>query len=206
MTSINENLDLNHFRPSFPPKFKIDDFIHIDDLRNNNRAPNAFFVYRKIYTRHLLQLNCRFPMTQVSKLAAAHWGSESRKVKKYYRKIAKDVDRELDQRRQSMPRHSFPFNITTPSDIASNYGPKPKVCKQPSPIIEYPPSPSESYDKVIVINPNLTLAPPPIDPIEIYSFYNSESESDSSNDPPSNVLNECFDEPNFDFFTNFNSW
>jgi hypothetical protein len=201
MTLSNENLDLNLFRPSFPPKFKIEDFIHIDYLQNNNRGPNAFFVYRKLYTRHLLQLNCRFPMTQVSKLAAAHWKSESRKVKKYYSKIARDVDRELEQRRQRMPRHSFPFDITTPSDLARNYVQKPKVNQQPTPTTKYFLSPIEST-KALVINPNITLAPAPIDSIEsTYDIYNSGNESDSSNNniPPSEFLHESFDESGFDF-------
>nr|ANQ32352.1 MATA-HMG [Rhizophagus irregularis] len=189
------------FRPSFPPRYKIEDFIHIDDLRNNSRGPNAFFVYRKIYTKHLLQLNCRFPMTQVSKLASDHWNSEPSRVKKYYRKIAKDIDQELDKRRQRIPRNSLSFsNILTPS----NYNPKPKVQQQPSPITEWPLSYRETFNKVIVNDPTLApAAPAPIDLIEsTYFSYNSESESDSSNDiPPSNVLSEfdfdwsedCFD-------------
>ncbi|CAB4377725.1 unnamed protein product [Rhizophagus irregularis] len=182
------------FRPSFPPRYKIEDFIHIDDLRNNSRGPNAFFVYRKIYTKHLLQLNCRFPMTQVSKLASDHWNSEPSRVKKYYKKIAKYVDQELDKRRQRIPRNSLSFsNILTPS----NYNPKPKVQQQPSPITEWPLSYRETFNKVIVNDP--TLAPAPIDLIEsTYFSYNSESESDSSNDIPSNVLSEFFDKSVFD--------
>lgn len=205
MTSSNEILDLNLFRPSFPPKYRIEDFIHVDDLRNNSRGPNAFFVYRKIYTKHLLQLNCRFPMTQVSKLAAAHWSSESRRVKKHYSKIAKDVDRELDKRRQRIPRHSLSFsNILTPS----NYNPNPTIQQQPSPITEYSPSYRESFNEVIVNDPTLApAAPAPNVLIEsTYFTYNSEGESDSSNDtPPSNVLNEFFDNLDFDWSANFMS-
>ncbi|RGB34993.1 hypothetical protein C1646_759905 [Rhizophagus diaphanus] len=193
MTSSDEILDLNLFRPSFPPKYKIEDFIHIDDLRNNSRGPNAFFVYRKIYTKNLLQLNCRFPMTQVSKFAAAHWSSEPRRVKKHYSKIAKDVDQELDKRRQRIPRNSLSFSdIITPS----NYNSKPKVQQQPSPITEWPISYIESFNKVIVNDPTLApAAPAPIDLIEsTYFSYNSEIELDYSNDiPPSNFLNELFD-------------
>ncbi|CAB4474194.1 unnamed protein product [Rhizophagus irregularis] len=179
------------FRPSFPPKYKIEDFIHIDDLRNNSRGPNAFFVYRKIYTKHLLQLNCRFPMTQVSKLASDHWNSEPSRVKKHYRKIAKDIDQELDKRRQRIPRNSLSFsNILTPL----NYDPKPKVQQQPSPITEWPPSYREAFNKVI---PTLApAAPAPIDLIEsIYFSYNSESESDSSSD----IFSEFFNKFDFDW-------
>ncbi|RIA82272.1 hypothetical protein C1645_512883 [Glomus cerebriforme] len=84
----NNNTDSDSFRPPFPPNIRIDDFINSDDLRNNAQSPNAFFVYRKIYTKHLLQLNHRLPMTQVSRMASNNWNSESKKVKKAYKQIA----------------------------------------------------------------------------------------------------------------------
>src|SRR4051794_37562536 len=106
-------------RPPFPPNVSVEDFVNNEDLRNNLRSPNAFFIYRKSYTRHLLQLNHRLPMTRVSKMASTHWNSEPRRVKKAYRQMAKEVDHELTQRRQSSPGHSFIFSIITPSNADS---------------------------------------------------------------------------------------
>src|SRR5436190_23696011 len=106
-------------RPPFPPNVNVEDFVNNEDLRNNLRSPNAFFIYRKSYTRHLLQLNHRLPMTQVSKMASSHWNSEPRRVKKAYRQMAREVDRELNQRRQRSPHDPIIFSIITPSNAVS---------------------------------------------------------------------------------------
>jgi len=111
---MNNNNDNDELKPPFPPRVNIEDFIRVDGL--NAKAPNAFFVYRKSLTRHLLQLNHRLTMVEVSKLASAKWKSEPNTVKKAYKKLSREIDRALQHRRRVQFQARF-ADILTPSDI-----------------------------------------------------------------------------------------
>ncbi|RIB05226.1 hypothetical protein C2G38_2118910 [Gigaspora rosea] len=56
-----------------------------------SKPPNAFFIYRKVYTRELVAQNLRFKMTDVSPWVSISWKRESPEVKDKYKAIAKEV-------------------------------------------------------------------------------------------------------------------
>ncbi|CAG8715341.1 14167_t:CDS:1, partial [Acaulospora morrowiae] len=64
------------------------------------RSPNAFLIYRKVFLDHLSSFNHCLKMTEVSKLVSVHWRNEPEKVKEAYKKIAHEVEVELNERRK----------------------------------------------------------------------------------------------------------
>jgi hypothetical protein len=85
----------------FPPPITAQDIV----LKRPNskicsKSPNAFFCYRKAYFDQLALLNQRFKMTDVSKLVSINWKNECIEVKEAYKKLAKEVEWELNERRK----------------------------------------------------------------------------------------------------------
>ncbi|CAG8549873.1 9384_t:CDS:2 [Diversispora eburnea] len=74
----------------FPPE------INPEELMANTRKlpskpPNAFFIYRKVYTKALVAKNMRFKMTDVSPWVSSSWKLEPEEVKTKYKEIARNV-------------------------------------------------------------------------------------------------------------------
>ncbi|CAI2161959.1 3317_t:CDS:1 [Funneliformis geosporum] len=87
----------------YPPSFiTVSDFINKREssARIFRKSPNAFFIYRKAFTNYLTLLNFKLTMIDVSKLVSNRWKNESDEVKKGYRKIAKEIDVELKEKRK----------------------------------------------------------------------------------------------------------
>lgn len=102
--SLPSNAGSNYILPRiilpFPPNISAYEIAH-KRLRSNicSRVPNAFFIYRKVFMDHLLSLDHKFKMTDVSKLASEHWKNESQEVITTYKKISKQVEKELNKMR-----------------------------------------------------------------------------------------------------------
>src|ERR1043165_3257448 len=95
-------LNLEIRLPFPPPSITVQDFI--DKRESSSRifrkSPNAFFIYRKIFTNYLTLLNYKLTMIEVSRLVSNHWKNESDQVKEAYVKIAKEIDVELKEKRK----------------------------------------------------------------------------------------------------------
>ncbi|RIA99551.1 hypothetical protein C1645_730811 [Glomus cerebriforme] len=85
----------------FPPPITAQDIVlKRSSSKICSKSPNAFFIYRKVYFDQLSLLNQRYKMTDVSKLVSLYWKNECREVKEAYKKIAKEVESELNERRK----------------------------------------------------------------------------------------------------------
>src|SRR6266498_4556845 len=85
----------------FPPSITAQDIVlKRPSSKICSKSPNAFFIYRKAYFDQLALLNQRFKMTDVSKLVSLNWKNERIEVKEAYKKIAREVEWELNERRK----------------------------------------------------------------------------------------------------------
>lgn len=85
----------------FPPPITAQDIVlKRPSSKICSKSPNAFFIYRKVYFDQLALLNQRFKMTDVSKLVSLYWNNECSEVKEAYKKIAQEVECELNERRK----------------------------------------------------------------------------------------------------------
>ncbi|CAG8634326.1 24351_t:CDS:2 [Cetraspora pellucida] len=105
----------------FPPTITAADIV---DRRNSSqltmKSPNAFFIYRKAFLDHLSDTYHDLKMTDVSKLVGICWRNEPEIVKDEYRKLSKQVEVELNNKRQR--NVSFPnFKLTTPDYSSQQY-------------------------------------------------------------------------------------
>ncbi|CAB4424433.1 unnamed protein product [Rhizophagus irregularis] len=97
LSSVISNNILPRVILPFPPNITAYEIAN-KRLRSNirSKAPNAFFIYRKVFMDHLLSLDHKFKMTDVSKLASEHWKHETQEVITTYKKISKQVEKELN--------------------------------------------------------------------------------------------------------------
>src|ERR1043166_9674190 len=102
----------------FPPVIKASDIL---DKRKpskvKSKSPNAFIIYRMAFLDHLAHLNRNLKMTDVSKLVSQYWRNETEAVKNEYRKIAREVEIELNERRQKPE----PYKIVWKNPKISKY-------------------------------------------------------------------------------------
>ncbi|CAG8751029.1 8764_t:CDS:2 [Dentiscutata erythropus] len=103
----------------FPPTIKASDIV---DRRNSTqltmKSPNAFFIYRKAFLDHLSRTYQDLKMTDVSKLVGICWRNEPEIVKDEYRKLSREVEIELNNKRQK--NVSF-RRLTTPDYSSQQY-------------------------------------------------------------------------------------
>lgn len=85
----------------FPPKIRATDIVdRRKPSRFKSKSPNAFLIYRKAFLNELNDKNHNLRMTDVSKLVSNYWKSEPENVKDAYRKIAQEVEVELNEKRK----------------------------------------------------------------------------------------------------------
>ncbi|CAG8589697.1 3758_t:CDS:1 [Cetraspora pellucida] len=75
----------------FPPQINPEELMNSKTRKLPSKPPNAFFIYRKVYTKELVAQNLRFKMTDVSPWVSISWKRESPEVKDKYKAIAKEV-------------------------------------------------------------------------------------------------------------------
>ncbi|CAB4391403.1 unnamed protein product [Rhizophagus irregularis] len=81
-------------RLPFPPKITAREVI--SDKKNGKKAkkpPNAFMIYRKVFSRELAKKNLRFQQKKISTLCSISWKQEPENVKQGYRRLAHDADK-----------------------------------------------------------------------------------------------------------------
>ena len=86
----------------FPPIISASDIVNKrKPSRITSKSPNAFLIYRKAFLDQFSLLNHNLRMTDVSKLVSAYWKNETEIVKDAYRKIAREVENELNEKRKT---------------------------------------------------------------------------------------------------------
>ncbi|CAB4432510.1 unnamed protein product [Rhizophagus irregularis] len=78
----------------FPPEITAREII--SDKKNGKKAkkpPNAFMIYRKVFSRELAKKNLRFQQKKISTLCSISWKREPENVKQGYRRLAHDADK-----------------------------------------------------------------------------------------------------------------
>ncbi|CAI2198841.1 6694_t:CDS:1, partial [Funneliformis geosporum] len=60
----------------FPPHIVPENLINLKSCKLPSKPPNAFFIYRKVYTNELVAQNMRFKMTDVSSWVSISWKLE----------------------------------------------------------------------------------------------------------------------------------
>lgn len=92
---------INKIKPPFPPTIKASDIANgRKPCKVKSKGPNAFLIYRKASLDHLSHLKYNLKMTDVSKLVSKCWEGEDKFVKDAYRKISKEVEDLLVERRK----------------------------------------------------------------------------------------------------------
>ncbi|CAB4379969.1 unnamed protein product [Rhizophagus irregularis] len=100
MTCQSSNTNTKIALP-FPPIIKAIDIVNRrKPSRFKSKSPNAFLIYRKAFLNELNRQNHNLRMTDVSKLVSNYWKGEPDNVKDAYRKIAQEVEVELNEKRK----------------------------------------------------------------------------------------------------------
>ncbi|CAG8653972.1 32747_t:CDS:1 [Racocetra persica] len=78
--------------------------LNIDEFAGNiskgGKSLNAFFVYRKVFTKRAIASGIKMKMTDISKLAAEAWNNEPPEIRKAYADVSKRIDNVLQKKRQ----------------------------------------------------------------------------------------------------------
>src|SRR4051812_43073843 len=67
--------------------------------RITSRAPNSYFIYRKVINDQLKNLEIKLPMTVTSQLTSYSWKNESLEVKRAYKQLSKEFEKDLNTTR-----------------------------------------------------------------------------------------------------------
>ncbi|RIB09494.1 hypothetical protein C2G38_2146526 [Gigaspora rosea] len=93
---------------------------NVDEIARNisgeSRCLNAFFLYRKEFTKRAIAIGIKMKMTEISKLASLSWKNEKPKVKKAYADVSKRIDGLLQRRRQRERTYQIVFDVNMMKD------------------------------------------------------------------------------------------
>ncbi|CAB4393639.1 unnamed protein product [Rhizophagus irregularis] len=154
----------------FPPHIVPEDLINSKTRKLPSKPSNAFFIYRKVYTRELIAQNLRFKMTDVSPWVSTSWNNEPEEVKAKYKEIAKEVRKIYKQTKLDAADES--------EIISANTSPK-LSCTQPLTPLPTPPLEENNFNFEIS-NPELS---------QEYYFYGQLINTGSQNSSMNNELN-----------------
>ncbi|CAG8642526.1 16980_t:CDS:2, partial [Racocetra fulgida] len=115
----------------FPPQINVEDLMNCKTRKLPSKPPNAFFIYRKVYTKELVAQNLRFKMTDVSP-----WVSISWKLRQRYKQL-KLNSTQVDNINNTNSDTSYDSNSSSDS-------PSPPLDPQPLPSSLYWILPTES--------------------------------------------------------------
>ncbi|KAF0347910.1 MATA-HMG [Gigaspora margarita] len=137
--------------------------LDVEELaRSTNKSLNAFFLYRKEFTKRAIASGMKIKMTELSKKAGNSWKNESKKVKKAYAEVSKRVDDLLQKRRQEKKTYEIIYD-TNMEKVPQ----EPEPIDNQVPLQSFPPEEtilSLSVDDItylcsIGINANIALTP-----------------------------------------------
>ncbi|CAG8747562.1 35122_t:CDS:2, partial [Racocetra persica] len=112
------------FTLPFPPEINAEDLINSKTRKLPSKPPNAFFIYRKVYTKELIARDFRYKMTDVSPWVSSSWKNESDKVREKYKEIAKGVRQlykqsKLENTEERMVENKTQIHDPQPSPLPS---------------------------------------------------------------------------------------
>ncbi|CAB4424434.1 unnamed protein product [Rhizophagus irregularis] len=114
--------DVSEFRLPFPPAITAREIM--SDKRKGKKAsrpPNAFMIYRKVFSRELAK-NYRFQQMRISSLCGSSWKNEPAEVKEYYHRLAHEADKIFLQDLQNDSKLPPPpsLQLFSPSQLPSS--------------------------------------------------------------------------------------
>jgi len=109
----------------FPPHIVPEDLINSQTCKLPSKPPNAFFIYRKVYTKELIAQNLRFKMTDVSSWVSNSWKLEPEEVKTKYKEIAREVRKIYKQIKLDIEDKSKSSSANTSPDTTQPSTPLP---------------------------------------------------------------------------------
>ncbi|RIA80819.1 hypothetical protein C1645_866100 [Glomus cerebriforme] len=196
MDSISQKIPLNNLKEQqktrkvvnpppnltlhFPPHIVPEDLINSKTRKLPSKPPNAFFIYRKVYTKELIAQNLRFKMTDVSPWVSTSWKLEPEEVKAKYKEIAEEVRKIYKQTKLD----------TADESETSSPNTSPKL--QPLQSLSTPPLDENNFS-------NLELSP------EFYFYGLNTGSIGSQNLIENNELNYYNNNNLFSTFTNSNN-
>ncbi|CAG8477237.1 563_t:CDS:1 [Funneliformis mosseae] len=95
----------------FPPHIVPENLINKKSCKLPSKPPNAFFIYRKVYTNELVAQNMRFKMTDVSSWVSISWKLEPEEVRTKYKEIAREVRKIYKQTKLDANDESNPSSV-----------------------------------------------------------------------------------------------
>ncbi|CAG8764208.1 36559_t:CDS:1, partial [Racocetra persica] len=76
----------------FPPSIDVKELIFSKPNQSKApRSPNAFIIYRKVFSETARNEGYYLPMTVVSSLSSQSWEKEPEEVQAYYKQLAKEA-------------------------------------------------------------------------------------------------------------------
>jgi hypothetical protein len=154
----------------FPPHIVPEDLINSKTRKLPSKPSNAFFIYRKVYTRELIAQNLRFKMTDVSPWVSTSWNNEPEEVKAKYKEIAKEVRKIYKQTKLDTADESETTSANTSPKLSYT---------QPLTPLSTPPLEENNFNFEIS-NPDLS---------QEYYFYGQSINTGSQNTIVNNELN-----------------
>lgn len=115
--------DMPEFQLPFPPTITAREIM--SDKKKGKKAsrpPNAFMIYRKVFSRELAK-NYRFQQMRISSLCGNSWKREPAEVKEYYHRLAHEADKIFLQDLQNdsqLPGPPPSLQLFSPSQLPSS--------------------------------------------------------------------------------------
>ncbi|CAG8757969.1 15159_t:CDS:1, partial [Dentiscutata erythropus] len=126
-------------------QLNLDEFATIS---KGSKYLNAFFIYRKEYTKRSIASGIKMRMTEVSKLASQAWKNENPKIKKAYT----DVSKRIEKKRQRERTYQIIFDVNVGRiQAAMPENPNSPISSQ----FDYPPNSNTPQNEESLLNANI---------------------------------------------------
>ncbi|CAG8547034.1 10066_t:CDS:1 [Dentiscutata heterogama] len=139
-------------------QFNIDEFATIS---KGNKYLNAFFVYRKEYTKRSIASGKKMRMTQISKLASQAWKNEKPDIKNAYAEVSKRIEK----RRQKERTYQIIFDVNVAKVQLEN--PNSPIFDQ----LDYPSNSDTPQYEESLIDANIFCESLTVDQLIEYYYY-----------------------------------
>ncbi|CAG8854362.1 18757_t:CDS:1, partial [Gigaspora margarita] len=189
------------------------------NISGENRCLNAFFLYRKEFTKRAIAIGIKMKMTEISKFASLAWKSEKPKVRKAYADVSKRIDGVLQRRRQKERTYQIVFDVNMMRD-QTTISENPILVPKSEPISEPNSEPNTEPNTPILNQFNFPTSELNSPLFNQFNYLNSEPSSpilnqfnypsvldtfDTFDTFDTSYLFPNYEEPSFDMNT-FNNW
>ncbi|CAG8815398.1 17093_t:CDS:1 [Racocetra persica] len=116
--------------------------LNIEELVPNNykdgKGMNAFFLYRREFTKRSMENGIKAKMTDISKCAGQAWKNEKPRVKRAYAKVSKRIDELLQKRKPKTKDYPIIFDEHM-KKVVQPHKPEPPIPIPTTPALIDPP-------------------------------------------------------------------